>query len=257
MFFASAIFFDRCILLSWISKEESVEHQRLSLKRGYKTSSLHQQYWLSSLFFRKLLCWWLRDFWTPSDVQNSLLLPIPTTLCKVLTLRDKAFMQRASQKSHPWLIRRIGEVFTRETNGTSSGLHQFQISEIIPLLWILQWLDWRNNFWCFGLIHLDSPYERDKKHHAHWKLLFTLVMGIKIIQIYYFCLVSQVTYFLALKKGARLWSPPFESSTKLTELNFHPLFNFGPKKVLWLLIHFQLISMYEGWEETPVQSTTH
>ena len=61
--------------------------------------------------------------------------------------------------------------------------------------------------------------------------------GIKLIQIYYLAIVSQVANF-SIKEGSEILVAPFESSTQLTELNFHPLFNFDPQKVLWLLIHF-------------------
>ena len=58
-----------------------------------------------------------------------------------------------------------------------------------------------------------------------------LVMGITLIQMYYICLLGQVTYF-SIKEGSEILVAPFESSTQLTELNFHPLFNFDPQKVL-------------------------
>ena len=119
-------------------------------------------------------------------------------------------MKRTSQKSDAWLIGRIGEVFTCNANWTSSGLHQFQVGEIIPFFWVLQCFHWSNDFWCFESPH-DSPNERDKKSTMLTSCFFALVMGIKLIQMYYICLLSQVTYFLALRKDSLLHQRPWES----------------------------------------------
>ena len=47
--------------------------------------------------------------------------------------------------------------------------------------------------------------------------------------------ISQVSLShlkVSIKEGSEILVAPFESSTQLTELNFHPLFNFDPQKVL-------------------------
>ena len=157
----------------------------------------------------------------------------------MFTLRDKTLVKWTSQKSEAWFIARISEVFTCKTNGTSSGLHQFQISEITPLFWMLKCFNWSNNFWCFNSTHLGSPCEK--------RLKSTMLTSCFLCRfsdgdntntnVLYLSIRSSHLFFF-IKEGSEILVAPFESSTQLTELNFHPLFNFDPQKVLWLLIHF-------------------
>ena len=46
-------------------------------------------------------------FWTQSDLEYPLFLPMPATLCEMFTLRNKTLMKGADQKNHAWLIRRM------------------------------------------------------------------------------------------------------------------------------------------------------
>ena len=157
----------------------------------------------------------------------------------MLTLRDKSPMKRTSQKSDAWLIARISEVFTRKTNWTSSGLHQFQISEITPFFWILQCFNWSNNFWCFNSTHFGSSCKKGQKSTMLTsRFLCWFSDGDNTNTNVLYLSIRSSHLFFSIKEGSEILVAPFESSTQLTELNFHPLLTFDPQKVLWLLIHF-------------------
>ena len=44
--------------------------------------------------------------------------------------------------------------------------------------------------------------------------------------------LGEILIFFCIKKGSEILVAPFESSTHLAELDFHPLFNFDPQEVL-------------------------
>ena len=123
-------------------------------------------------------------------------LPIQATLCEMFTLRDKTLVKRASQKSDAWFIECISKVLTCKTNWISSGFHQFQISEITPFFWILQHFRWSTTFGVLIRPILVLPARRGKKARCSPRASFVgLAMGTALIQTYYICLLSQVTYF--------------------------------------------------------------
>ena len=62
----------------------------------------------------------LSNFRTPTNLQYSLLLPLPAPLGQVLSLLNETLVNWTGQKSDALLGTGIGEVLTGHANGTAS-----------------------------------------------------------------------------------------------------------------------------------------